>query len=287
MMQTQQASSVGARLTQIGKAILAAFATVLLSGARPLAASQPEPVCRDARGSAAPRVACVGDSNTQSDWQIKRPDGFPADAGWCELLSETVTSVNCGWGGATASPNASDAPNFFQGAGQLAAALSDPPADLVIIALGTNDVRFSIRDPDYLLLPDPTPAAFAEQIESLVATARSHGAQVLVATSPYYEQPTADHGPIPDGFNDRLRELNAELSRRLPETMLIDFTSGFGPADFLDDGRHLNAAGMRKRAQAALAGIERLHPKQSIRWLWLGLALFGLLAWVAARRAKR
>jgi lysophospholipase L1-like esterase len=238
-----------------------ALALLTLAGSDPAAAGDPEPVCRVPRGAHATRVACLGDSNTQSDWQIGRPDGFPTEQGWCERLAAAVTTVNCGWGGATASPNATGAP-YFQGQGQLDEALADPLVDFVILAWGTNDVGFALNNPSHLLLDDPTPAAIADVIAELAVAAESAGARVLVASSPHRVPPTDDqYSPGPPAFNDTIDELNAEIFLRFPAATIVDFTTGFGPDDFLSDGLHVNSAGMAKRADAALEGIARVVPE--------------------------
>ena len=240
------------------------------------AASDGVPVCRGEWGDAAVHVACLGDSNTQSDWQASRPDGFPAEEGWCERLSDHVSTTNCGWGGATASPNVSPYPHF-QGQGQLDAALSDPRVDLVIIALGTNDIGYSFDDPSLLLLEDQTPAAFASELEALAEQAADAGALVVVATSPYRFAPTDGQAPVPPGFNDRIAELNGELGARFGADALADFTTGFGPEDFLNDGIHLNSQGMAKRSDAALEAVLRLVPEPTRQGAPALLAI-GLLA---------
>ena len=166
------------------------IAAALLVASTPAIAQDPPaigPVCSEAWGVGDVRVACLGNSNTQSDWQFARPDGFPREEGWCERLADDtnrVTTLNCGWGGATASPNASGFP-YFQGAGQLEAALADPMVEIVILAFGTNDLGFSLQNPDHLALDDPTPTAIADVIEMLAdAGELAHPVAVRVGEGP-------------------------------------------------------------------------------------------------------
>lgn len=220
------------------------------------------PICREVWGAGSIRVACVGDSNTQSDWQIARPDGFSEEDGWCERLADgLLESVNCGWGGATAFPNGWNLPHFH-GAGQVEAALADPGVDVLLLALGTNDLAYSILDPDHLLADDLSPEAVADRIQALALAATAGGAAVLVATIPYRLAPTDPaYLPPPPGIDALVAELNAELAQRFAPESRVDFTSEMTTADFLSDGLHVNASGMARRAEAARAAVYRLLPE--------------------------
>ena len=270
-----------------GRGVCGGLTTLLLAVSEPADAGDPE-VCRAPWGTGPIRVACLGDSNTASGWQIGQPDGFPQEDGWCERLAdEVLSSTNCGWGSATASPNTTGLP-FFQGAGQLETALDDPATDVVILAFGTNDVGALLNNPDRLLLEDPTPAGVADVIEGLVAEAESAGAAVLVATTPYRELPTDPaRAPPPAGRNDLADELNDELAQRFGASMRVDFTHSFTTSDYLSDGLHVSASGMAKRAYRARRAVLRVLPEpDDDRALPVLLALLALQrSWQAVSRA--
>ena len=258
------------------------------------AIAQDPPVCREAWGVGDVRVACLGNSNTQSDWQFARPDGFPREEGWCERLADDtnrVTTLNCGWGGATASPNVlelEDPPLLrFQGAGQVEAALADPTVEIIILAFGTNDLGYSLNDPDHLLLDDPTPTAIADVIEMLAGVVEAEGASVLIATTPYREQPTdPNFPPPPEGINDLVTELNNELMLRFESDQVIDFSSGFALEDFLSDGTHMSSSGMAKRAEAAGEAVFHLVPEPDPVWARFAALLVLLLRRRASVRRR-
>jgi lysophospholipase L1-like esterase len=244
------------------------LAAVLLAAPTPAIAQVPRPVCLDVWGVGEVRVACLGDSNTQSDWQSARPDGFPRQDGWCERLADTthlVNTLNCGLGGATASPNISLAAGQ-QGGGQVQAALADPTVEIVILAFGTNDLGYSLTNPAWLLLDDPTPAAIADQIEGLAQTVQDAGASVLVATTPYREPAGEGSEPQSEGINELVTELNEELTLRFEDDLLIDFSRGFSREDFLADGTHMSSSGMSKRAEIAREAVLHRLPEPDPKW---------------------
>lgn len=252
---------------------------VCLAGARSTWA-QTVAVCREPWGTGAVRVACLGNSNTESDWQINRPDGFPTEDGWCERLADDVlTSVNCGWSGATALPNVTGEP-YFQGEEQVAAALADPLVDVLILAYGTNDLWFGVNNPGHLLADDLTPAGIADQIEALALQAEQSGALVLVGTTPY-RLPPEDLS-----INDLADDLNAELALRFAPESLVDFTTGFVAGDYLNDGLHMSSDGMARRATAARQAVLRLVPEPGPRWSYAALGVVLALRRRAARRGR-
>ena len=193
-----------------------------------------------------------------------------------------MNTRNCGWGGATAADNTTALP-YFQGAGQLEAALSDPSVEIVILALGTNDIGYSLVDRDHLLLDPPTPVAIADVIATLAATVEAAGASVLVATTPY-RLPQNGLPSQPEGINDLVDELNSELALRFEADEMIDFSTGFEPADFLSDGTHMSSSGMAKRAALAREAVLHLVPEPDPRWT--GIAPF-LVVVLRARAAAR
>jgi lysophospholipase L1-like esterase len=199
---------------------------------------------RDVDGDGVTRIACVGDSNTQSIWQGEVPGGFEPDQGWCEQLEGLLArhdrkTVNAGLGGTRAVQDPSIAPGW-SGAVHLAYALDELDPDAVILAYGTNDLSRS----------HATPPEVVEALRSLHAMSTERNVFAFIALTP----------PLPArdaAFNARVRELNALIREAFPPATVIDFWSNFEAGDFFEDGIHLNASGQTKRARAAAAAIER------------------------------
>jgi lysophospholipase L1-like esterase len=234
------------------------IAAFVLSLALPLLACTPErpadrePIrdaastaaIRDVDGDGVTRVACVGDSNTQSTWQGEVSGGFGPDRGWCEQLETLLArpdweTINAGLGGTRAVRDASIAPGWT-GPVHLAYALDELAPDAVILAYGTNDLsRSHARPPEVV-----------EALRSLHVMSTERNLFAFIALTP----------PLPArdaAFNARVRELNALIREVFPPETVIDFWSNFEAGDFFEDGIHLNASGQTKRARAAAAAIER------------------------------
>ncbi|MEW6270960.1 MAG: SGNH/GDSL hydrolase family protein [Thermodesulfobacteriota bacterium] len=197
-------------------------------------------------------IACLGDSNTDSNWQYVRPGGFPPGGGWCEqlgsLLGGRATMVNLGAPGATAVwtklPPVAEQGIFFNGYDQLEHALAASCADVVLIAFGTNDVL-----PGYGYDAAGIVAAHLD----LVRSAHDAGMLAFVATAP---RPL----PVPKRkFYSRSVEavarFNELLRRALPPETILDFEARLVPEDSFDD-LHMNLEGQRKRALEAKARID-------------------------------
>jgi lysophospholipase L1-like esterase len=145
-----------------------------------------------------------------------------------------VITVNKGRGGGTAT----DVPNWpYDGPAQLAETLANDQPDVVVLAFGTNDLRFSYS-------VDEVAAAY----QDLAAEAEQAGAFVLIALTP----PVAPWFPDAGTLNPLYEILNARLSMDWPAGRLVDFaTQVEPPGDYLEDGIHFTVAGHAKRALAA------------------------------------
>ncbi len=199
---------------------------------------------RDVDGDGVTRIACVGDSNTQSNWQHRIAGGFDSDQGWCEQLEALLArpdwkTSTFGCGGALAVEDPSTA-RLFRGAVQLAYALDEFAPDAVILAYGTNDLARS----------HATPPEVVDALRSLRATSAERNVFAFIALTPPLPARDAE-------LNARVRELNALIRETFPPETVVDFWSNFEANDFLEDGIHLNASGQTKRAKAAAAAIER------------------------------
>jgi lysophospholipase L1-like esterase len=197
----------------------------------------------DIDGDGVTRIACVGDSNTQSTWQGEVAGGFEPDRGWCEQLEALLArpdwkTINAGLGGTRAVQDPSIAPGW-SGAVHLAYALDELAPDVVILAYGTNDLSRS----------HATPPEVVEALRSLHTACSARNVFAFIALTP----------PLPArdaAFNARVRELNALIREAFPPETVIDFWLNFEASDFFEDGIHLNASGQTKRARAAAAAIE-------------------------------
>lgn len=185
---------------------------------------------RDADGDGRIVVACLGDSNTQ------RAPGDPP--GWCEELEALLAdpawkTVNRGIGGATATRTSMRPAETL-----LEYALAHDAADVVVAALGTND-----------LLEGVEPARVVEAHTALKLRALSHGVAFFAALTP----PAL---PAEHRINPAVEELNGLLRAAFPDAERVDFASGLTPQDYADR-IHLSASGQARLARAALAALRR------------------------------
>jgi lysophospholipase L1-like esterase len=186
------------------------------------------PAVPDLNGDGKIVVACLGDSNTDRRWPP--PDTHK----WCELAADRVpgwTFVNRAVSGSTVSER--PGPEGWSGT-QLDTTLPHDAPDAVVLAFGTNDVRFGRATADVV-------AAYRAAVARVEATR----ARAFVALTPPIYPPEPEHAAALDA-------LNAALRAGFPADRLVDFASGMTRADFGADGLHPNDDGQRKRADAAL-----------------------------------
>lgn len=173
-------------------------------------------------------ISCLGDSNTDPNWWV--------GPSWCEQLAglvsrRNVVLVNKGLGGGTAV----DVPDWeYDGAGQMTETLEDDRPDVVVLAFGTNDIRFGYPVGDVV-------AAY----QTLKERAEATGAYVLFGLTP----PLGASFPDAEQLNDGILGLDWTLLLSHDPTSLIDFVSPMVEhLDIEPDGIHINAAGQAKRA---------------------------------------
>jgi lysophospholipase L1-like esterase len=197
------------------------------------AACADAPAVRDRNGDGRVVVACLGDSNTETQWPA------PHTPKWCEFAAAERprwTFTNHAVGGSTVTRPATARPWADT---QLAETLAKDAPDVVILAFGTNDVRAGRPTADVV-------AAY----RAAVARIEAAGAVAFVALAPPI------HPPEPDR-TAALAALNAALREAFPAARLVGFEAGMARGDFEADGLHPNAAGQRKRAAAALRALGR------------------------------
>jgi len=170
-------------------------------------------------------VVCLGDSNTAPAPDLPRTS-------WCDIVAETTRwhVVNRAVVGATMTDFTCVPGHETCARHQLAVALLEDHADVVVLAFGTNDLLFGAT------LDDVVATARA-----LRAQAEAAGARPLIALTP----------PIRRFVDlDRRRiALDRALRSALPHRVVLDFTAGMRARDFLPDGIHLSDRGQRKLAR--------------------------------------
>lgn len=172
-------------------------------------------------------LACVGDSNTD-------PDGPSIGAPkWCQLVAAAEPSWNVREVALYSTTALSRGRYFpFHGRTLLAAALeTQPPPDVVVIALGAND-----------LLAGASGLQLRDALAELVAQTRGAATWVTLVT-PDYATPTPARVIVGNSM--------------LGEFRTIDFFSGLTASHMCADGLHVCASGQMLMAERALAALRR------------------------------
>ena len=194
------------------------------------------------------RVACLGDSNTASDWQHRADPSFERGRGWCEQLGDHLAALvvevdNRASAGARAVAKPPHqlrgSRRILSGPDQLAAALEAGPPDVVLFAFVTNDLH--PNDPQ---LPEEIVATLLE----LAVTAEERGALAFIATAP----PLRPHA-TPGRFSPdpaAIKRVNDLILQEIPAARRLDFDRD-PRAEHYFDVIHLNAAGHALRAREA------------------------------------
>ena len=192
------------------------------------------PALVDTDGDGTLRIGCDGDSNSMTNRGLVR---------WCEraatmLPQAAVTRA----GGQVVEPvqwlNASIVGWFACDRSAHALQLAKQGADIVISALGTNDIRTTIPPDEVLRCLLATKAAVAPR-------------QYYVALIPPIYSPDSDA----DALKGAINQLNTMIRQTFGE-YVIDFHDGF-TTEMFDDPRgvHLNDAGQTLRAKRAIDAL--------------------------------
>ena len=209
-------------------------------------------------------VICNGDSNTQAN------PSHPAD-NWCAILAQHpgLSTINRGMGGSGIVDNGLSTygaplwasfyttyeligidPLFILARGgafwkQIPTFNPLPTYDAVVLAYGTNDIagyHFSVRD-------------IIRATKVISRQFLDVGIDVFVATVP----PLYDSNGSLSSADKAIQRLNRRIRRLFPDRY-IEFYEGMTYPDDYSNGRHFNASGQAKRAQAALTTLLRSTP---------------------------
>lgn len=205
-------------------------------------------------------ILCYGDSNTYG-FNPKSLRRYGEDVRWPKvlagLLGEDFRVIEEGCNGRTAAYIPADSP-WKNGAKALTSCLnSHKPTDLLILMLGTNDLKKSFH---------PDPLTITEAIRQMVLMAKDFTgkkqdfpANVLLISPPEI-LPGIVQGPFKDNFDEnapQLREQLPALYREVAETTECLFLDAAGIAQVSPkDCLHLSEEGHRRLAQAV---FEKLH----------------------------
>lgn len=182
-------------------------------------------------------IACLGDSNTS----------YPFVGSYCETIAAahpTITILNYAVAGTTAGGGPPDG-GVYQVARAKAGdpAKGKPPADIVVLAFGTNDISGNGAI---------TASEMADRIDTLKSAAAALGMPAFVASIPPRYLARAQGAPcVPNPASTPvINAANALIQQRADPLWFIDFHTGFSClAHFALDGVHINAAGQALRAE--------------------------------------
>jgi lysophospholipase L1-like esterase len=181
-------------------------------------------------------VACLGDSNTSYPWF----------GDFCEALAAAhrdVTFLNYAMPGAKAIGGDHDGMAQLARAAAGDPAQDEPPADVVLLAFGTNDVG-----EDAAL----GAAELSARIDALKAAARAAGMLPFVASIPprFEERENGATACAPEPLTTPVIDAaNALIEQRAGSLRFVDFHTGFTCLEhFQTDGVHLDREGQDLRA---------------------------------------
>ncbi|MCZ4304840.1 GDSL-type esterase/lipase family protein [Zoogloeaceae bacterium G21618-S1] len=227
-------------------------------------------IAHAAQAERLPRVLVLGDSNSWG-W-IASPQGFPAQrlndaARWPGVLGAALagqaTVLVDGLSGRTVDvdypkPLVGLPGALFNGSRSLPEALArETPLDLLIVMLGTNDLRSDLGR---------TPDAIAHGLRTLVEQARRFGHGVATPYAPpavlvVVPPPLGDVSRTPlraffAGMEAKSRALAPAVQRALTGTPIFDAAETTGPLAGID-GVHLSAAQHAMLGQALAPAVRR------------------------------
>ena len=212
----------------------------------------------DYNGDGKVRIACVGDSNTETlEWHT-------GSRSWCDLLADAVTDR--GWVVTNYGVPATGV--VKEGTPHLRLVMAENP-DVVIIAFGTVDLATHSVEKTlsgYRVLMKRLDERGLYGIVALTPFA------IVAETSSVISLPTTIGMPIVHpAFNESVEKLNSALKREFASHQLLDFHQASvdheGNVDetLFIDRIHLNAAGQFARAALAFEFLtgEKLSPVYS------------------------
>jgi len=185
------------------------------------------------------RIGCAGDSNTL------------LNDSWCERAAALMPQARAIRGTeigvieptAWAKHAVVGQPACNHGAIDMAEPLVNDGADIIIVALGTNDING-------WGIPPKTVVGCLEDLQAFLGMR-----QLFVALTPPVNPPVVNAA----AKNVLIDDLNTRLRTAFPTASIIDFHDGFTVDLFYPDGVHLNPAGQQLRAERAVAALRRPH----------------------------
>jgi lysophospholipase L1-like esterase len=187
------------------------------------------------------RLLCFGDSNTWG-YMPKTGARFPADVRWTGVLQRLLGAewvvIEEGLNGRTTAFDYKDRP-YRNGKEYLPPCLdSHAPLDLVILGLGTNDLKVEFG---------LTPERVAAGMEALVELVEARGVPMIVSSPPAIDESRLDYDEM-RGSQAKAREL-PRMYRALAEKHGARFVDLGGVSASPLDGYHLDADGHRRVAE--------------------------------------
>ena len=185
----------------------------------------------DLNGDGVTRIACLGDSNTDTRPQIT------GRISWCDTLGDLVAGN--GW--STINGAAAGARVVDIGSLHLATALTRDP-DIVVMAYGTNDLGVN------------SVATIVAKYAALKQQLEAGGRSAMIALTPPTLPGTMINGVA---FNGVVTQLNEAILAAFPSQTVIDFytpmllPNGSINGALYDDSIHMNTAGQNARAASA------------------------------------
>lgn len=211
----------------------------------------------DLNGDGRYRIACVGDSNTETLSIVS----------WCDRLPETIDDPRLETLNLARMRTRSFGETGRNGPLQVITALRDPQVDAVIVSFGINDLRVPGKTPEEIL------AHFKELRDWTIRAGRSF---FVTTTAPYAGPGTIRKGdatvtsPCTTGtcLNQRIKRFNQLLRSSFPPSEVIEFHRNFSEDRLREDGIHIDAEGQvirSKRAAYMLHGPVRCDAKKRCR----------------------
>jgi len=211
------------------------------------------------------RILCFGDSNTHGASSDGADSGrLPADQRWTgvlqRLLGERFDVIEEGLNGRTTDVEYEDRPGCNGRPYFLPCLLSHQPLDLVVVMLGTNDLKSCF---------DRTPEAIADALcgyldaVAVNAADRHGGATAVVLVSPILIDDSASLWQEVTAANydsagvARSRELGAAI-RRVADDRGVGYADAASVAHAGHDGLHLTPDSHARLAQLVAAAVGRI-----------------------------
>lgn len=207
-------------------------------------------------------VLCYGDSNTYGQTTANKPDDrYPHDVRWPGVLRALLGGrwlvVEEGLSGRTTVSNDEIEGAEKNGRTYLRPCImSHKPLDLVILMLGTNDLkaRFN-KSPSEIAMGI---GALITDIKSMPAGIDGKVPEILVIAPPPTAMDLKEWSGVFDGAHEKSKALAREYEKIADAMEVHFFDAGLVVSSSDDDGFHLDAAAHRALGQAVAEEIEAI-----------------------------